>query len=397
MLTCLASYADNSISVGDIEITANGTNTIAISATSGDFYGIQFDIKLPIGFTLASSGGDVTVTTTSSSLLNDFESASYSTSNAKTITYRIVAYGYTKAKNSSGNLCNLTINGNSSVLGNYTGTITNISLANSSYASEALSDISFQITAKAETIVELSETSTGNPAATNNRVHVTRSLTANQWSTFCLPFSLTAAEVTSILGSDVKVATLESWSFKGDPESATSISLNFTNYDYSTSGLTGNKPYLVYPSTTISDFTTTEKKTTDYSTAASSVANYLYGTTNYDANFIGVFNKGTIAKYMLYISSNKFYRTTSTNTQIKAFRGYFNIGTVAQYTNSTTNSKLNIVVDGEATGILDVTKDQIVENSNVRIYNLAGQYVGQDENSLPAGIYIKDGKKIYIK
>lgn len=399
LLVNIGSYADNSISTNDLTITANSSNTMTIGTTIGNIYGIQFDVILPDGFTLdTSTTAGVTVTTTSNSILNNFTTASRAsyTSDGEN-KYRIMAYRTTESKSSGSDLCSLTINTAAGIIGSYSGKIENIRLVNSNIIGEDVPSIGFQITAKAETIVELSETNTTNPAAANNRIHVTRSLTANQWSTFCLPFSLTAAEVTSILGSDVKVATLTSWSFKGDPKNATSVSLNFTNYDYSTSGLTGNKPYLVYPSATISDFTTTEKKTTDYSTAASSVANYQYGTTNYDASFVGVFNKGTIAEYMLYISSNKFYRTMSTNTQIKAFRGYFNIGTVAQYTNSTTNSKLNIVVDGEATGILDVTKDQIVENSNVHIYNLAGQYVGQDENSLPAGIYIKDGKKIYIK
>jgi len=32
-----------------------------------------------------------------------------------------------------------------------------------------------------------------------------------------------------------------------------------------------------------------------------------------------------------------------------------------------------------------------------RIYNLNGQAVGNDEKSLPAGIYVKNGKKFMVK
>ena len=54
---------------------------------------------------------------------------------------------------------------------------------------------------------------------------------------------------------------------------------------------------------------------------------------------------------------------------------------------------INMNVKDEATGIDPVD----VRNERKAIYNLSGQYMGTDVNSLPKGIYIRNKQKVYIK
>lgn len=69
------------------------------------------------------------------------------------------------------------------------------------------------------------------------------------------------------------------------------------------------------------------------------------------------------------------------------------------YTDGTTQSADMATVNiafGSTSGIKTVNQNrrQFVDD---RIYNLSGQYVGKDEDKLPEGIYIINGKKQMIK
>lgn len=66
-------------------------------------------------------------------------------------------------------------------------------------------------------------------------------------------------------------------------------------------------------------------------------------------------------------------------------------------TDGTATAKPNIELtdlDGTTTGISGLDGDEPSNSVETRIYNIGGQYVGNDLSSLPKGIYIVNGKKV---
>lgn len=79
----------------------------------------------------------------------------------------------------------------------------------------------------ADTRTVLSELSTALPeAATGVDVRVKRTINANEWSTICLPFSMTAEQVTAAFGSGVQIGDITG----GDVDEETNgITANFAS------------------------------------------------------------------------------------------------------------------------------------------------------------------------
>ena len=82
---------------------------------------------------------------------------------------------------------------------------------------------------------------------------------------------------------------------------------------------------------------------------------------------------------------------------IKAYRGYFEILDFEENFNAGAN--INILVDGDATAIEGITINGRNMNTG-DVYTVSGMYMGRAENvmnTLPAGIYIVNNKKVIIK
>ena len=95
-----------------------------------------------------------------------------------------------------------------------------------------------------------------------------------------------------------------------------------------------------------------------------------------------------------FIYDNKFYYSNG-STNIKAFRAWLELGAVLD---KETDFEANVryVIDGEVTSIegLPSAADQ-----SGAVYTLKGQLVGYDVDmkTLPAGIYLVNGKKVIVK
>ena len=104
-----------------------------------------------------------------------------------------------------------------------------------------LSDVPFTVTigAPVEQRTILDETSTTAPeAATGVDVRVKRTIKANEWSTLCLPFAMTAAQVTAAFGDAVELGD-----FTGcDVDDTTNdIQVHFSNV----TAIEANHPYII--------------------------------------------------------------------------------------------------------------------------------------------------------
>lgn len=194
-------------------------------------------------------------------------------------------------------------------------------------------------------------------------VALTRTLVANKWNTFCVPFETELAG-TALEGATVKaVGTIEG---------------NVINLVDATK-IEAGVPYLVMP-TTGNIENPTFKSVTITEISAKEVGNTEY-------KFVGTYSpkkitKGEFGKIWGVTAEGKLAKINA-NTTMKGLRAYFVFPT------NTAAAKLNF--DGETTGINSIETEATI---NGKVYNLNGQYVGNSLNGLKKGIYVVNGKKV---
>lgn len=203
---------------------------------------------------------------------------------------------------------------------------------------------------------------TGSPV----NVKLTRSITAEKWSTIVLPFDLTAAQVTSTFGTNVKVAELAS----GDKEKLTFNTVTTMN---------ANKPYAILISST--DFPS------DFSEATINGVTIVSGTPTQDItnwNFVGTYTSGNIPTGSYFFQNNQLFYAEGTGNHIKGFRAYFTPKGVG------VRGFVGFSVDGQTTGIHSTLYDS-TNKGDGKIYSLSGQIVTAPQKGV---VYIVDGKKV---
>lgn len=211
------------------------------------------------------------------------------------------------------------------------------------------------------------ETISGNADKTVN-VNLTRTLKADVWNTFCVPFDVTVA------GSPLEGATIKQIASVEEKTDGAVI-----NFEDAPATLEAGKAYLVRTATAIVNptFNGVTVKNVD-PTNCSGNENYqligIYSPLNIDASLygkvFGINNQDKLAK-------------VKENTSIKGMRAYFLLA------NSATAAKLNF--GGELTGIDAVDNGEAVMTG--KVYNLNGQYVGNSLEGLKKGVYVVNGKK----
>lgn len=212
------------------------------------------------------------------------------------------------------------------------------------------------------------ETILGNADKTVN-VKLTRTLKADVWNTFCVPFDVTVA------GSPLEGATIKQIASVTEKDDGAVI-----NFENAPATLEAGKAYLVRTTTAIVNPTFNGVTVKDVDpTNCSGNANYqligIYSPLNIDASLygkvFGINNQDKLAK-------------VKENTSIKGMRAYFLLA------NSATAAKLNF--GGELTGIDAVDNGEAVMTG--KVYNLNGQYVGNSLEGLKKGVYVVNGKKV---
>lgn len=212
------------------------------------------------------------------------------------------------------------------------------------------------------------ETISGNADKTVN-VKLTRTLKADVWNTFCVPFDVTVA------GSPLDGATIKQIASVVEKTDGAVI-----NFEDAPATLEAGKAYLVRTAKAIVNPTfngVTVKNVNP--TNCSGSENYqligIYSPLNIDAslygNVFGINNQDKLAK-------------VKKDTSIKGMRAYFLLA------NSATAAKLNF--GGELTGIDAVDNGEAVMTG--KVYNLNGQYVGNSLEGLKKGVYVVNGKKV---
>ena len=212
------------------------------------------------------------------------------------------------------------------------------------------------------------ETISGNADKTVN-VKLTRTLKADVWNTFCVPFDVT------VEGSPLEGATIKQIASVTEKDDGAVI-----NFENAPATLEAGKAYLVRTATAIVNptFNGVTVKNVDPTNCSGNEKYQLigiYSPLNIDASrygkVFGINNQDKLAK-------------VKENTSIKGMRAYFLLA------NSATAAKLNF--GGELTGIDAVDNGEAVMTG--KVYNLNGQYVGNSLEGLKKGVYVVNGKKV---
>ena len=212
------------------------------------------------------------------------------------------------------------------------------------------------------------ETISGNADKTVN-VNLTRTLKADVWNTFCVPFDVTVA------GSPLEGATIKQIASVTEKDDGAVI-----NLENAPATLEAGKAYLVRTATAIVNptFNGVTVKNVDPTNCSGNEKYQLigiYSPLNIDAslygNVFGINNQDKLAK-------------VKKDTSIKGMRAYFLLA------NSDAAAKLNF--GGELTGIDAVDNGEAVMTG--KVYNLNGQYVGNSLEGLKKGVYVVNGKKV---
>ncbi|MBO5628697.1 MAG: hypothetical protein J5965_06425, partial [Aeriscardovia sp.] len=245
--------AQNSLSVSNIQLpkTDVATLTVNFQFDKADTYtGYQFDLELPeqLEFVLDENS---TVPKYEMGECHDDHTLS---TNMKDGVLTILASSMTTSplKATSGILLKFTIKAasNDLVIGTiYECSIKNIKITDGNGAKTELDASTFNVTISKYTILD--ETSTVAPTAkTGVDVLVKRTIKANEWSTICLPFEMSEAQVKEAFGDDVKLGDFTGYDVKDEGET---ITVNFT--DVTPTTIEANHPYIIKLSAPVTEFT----------------------------------------------------------------------------------------------------------------------------------------------
>lgn len=246
---------------------------------------------------------------------------------------------------------------------------------------ESLDDVNFMVNIS-EFRTILDETSTTHPVAeTNANVRVRRAIKANEWSTICLPFAMSEAQVKTAFGDDVQLADFKGYDVKDNGES---ISVRFADV----TAIEKNHPYIIKVGADVAEFTVDG---VDVDPEEEPMINF--GTKRKPKAFVGNYVAGTaIENGCLFLSDNKFWYSVGTTT-IKGFRGYFNFDDLLpDFEDNYAAARVMMMFndDDVVTGI----DASLSSKGERRYYNLGGQRISHPKKK---GLYIQKGKKLIVK
>lgn len=228
-------------------------------------------------------------------------------------------------------------------------------------------------------VFTLNDTLTGQTVATGDYAAalIVRTLTPGAWNTLCLPFALSASQVTELFGAGTQLREYtgcdvanKTFRFKA----VSSVEAGVAYLVKPTQAQTTYKKQLFVPSVKVTA-----------ATPKTSISTGGYG-------FQGVYQPYKLngdGSNLFLITGGRLVTPAVGKETMKGMRAYFIMPTTA-------NAKLFRVDlgDEEPTGIAAIDAQ---EEQDTKVYSLSGQHLGEDLQGLPKGIYIVNGRKIAVK
>ena len=383
--------ASDVLTVENVSLRQGAVATISVGGNfDTQFKGYQIDLELSDGVSLVlnesgkpvcENGFDGTDHTISSTVVSEGK-------------YRFVCVSTSNtALPQNGVLLNLKVTGDgASQVGDvFDGKVTAVEFTTLGTEVRELADASFTITV-VDPWIMLDENSAEMPSKSDGEtmVKVVRTINAGEWSTICLPFSMTEAQVKAAFGDDVQLAEYIEHEMN---DAATQLTVTFDNANLAEDGLMANYPYIIKTSQDIAEFTVDgvtidpdeEDAIAEYTNGRSGSRKEVYGT------FRGTYHAQTIVpENSLFLNGNQFWYSKGL-TKMKAFRAYFELKDVLVSVEGA-EARISLRIGGETTGIGAALTDNGHRADN-KLYNLNGQRIDKPGK----GLYVKGGKKIIIR
>ena len=274
-------------------------------------------------------------------------------------------------------------------------TLTEVNFSTTS-AEETLESVTFNITIDEpdDGRVLLDETSTTAPEASGEPVdvRVRRAIKANEWSTICLPFTMTEAQTKAAFGDDVQLAMFSDWSSEedeDDDEIIVGIEISFSSVDVA-DGIEANTPLLIKVTNKVDEFTV-DGVTIDPEEEPSVMIKHGTKKRDPESYMIGTYQAETVLDNLtLFLNGNKFWYSTG-KTKMKAYRAYFNIYDIlTEVEDAYAAVKMAIDVDGTTTHVEGIN----MNDGEGAVYDMSGRRVSKPSQR---GIYIVNGQKVLVK
>lgn len=198
-----------------------------------------------------------------------------------------------------------------------------------------------------------------------------RTLVADKWNTFCIPFNLSVADGKLC---DVEAEVREYDRMEGDV-------MMFKDAKEIVAG----RPYLIRPkgkNIELDQFANVRLTGPELEQSGDE-SFYMIGTYSNRT-----FSEEESSQY-LFLNANAEFKHPKPGTTMKGMRAYFYCSPVVHA------SQIKVGFTDNSTDINDIEQNNMQANSQ-RIYSINGSYIGTDKSALPKGIYIIGGKK-YIK
>lgn len=362
------------------------TNVSICMKNTAEIRSFQFDLYLPEGITaVKSSKGRIQGSLSAGRLPEeDMHSLTFSEHEGGVIRFLCDSeYGDTFTGN-DGEIATLQVNISGTMAdGDYPIVMKDMKLSEVDIANYYLADdIETTVTiGEADTRVLLDETSTTAPEASDGAVdvRVKRTIKANEWSTICLPFAMSADQIKEALGNNV---TWELASFNGytitedNDDNIIGITVKFN----SATSIAANTPCLIKVSDNVTEFTVDGVEI-----APIEEPKVIKGRGKMYGNYVA----GTELDYgCLFLSGNQFWYSIG-DTKIKAFRGYFDFRDYLTELEENYSSRIVMSFD-DATGITNTNST----NDTNEWYTVSGVKV---EKPVRKGLYINNGHKVVVK
>ena len=366
--------------------------------------GFTFYIQLPESFSFALNGDgnpDVQLSTlrTNSDQIDVFQPQIKDDGRLYVLAGVQEGDGYITEKDGEVVLVHITLPGNAAV-GDYTIVVAEPTVSPATGGSPkreiAAVETTLTIAEPADSRTTLSEDSISAPEASDGAVDVLvkRTINANLWSTICLPFGMTEAQMKEAFGNDVELADFVGCDVTYTDETEENVQSINVKFE-SVAAIEANHPYIIKVSENIAEFTaddviiSPDEASVDCDPYAYTVqvGKNKYETRYFYNSFVGTYvSNFFVPEQCLFLNGNQFWYSTGL-TKMKAFRAYFDFYDVLT---AVENYEVKMFVGGLETKVEGMNE----RNVQGTIFDLSGRKVTKPQQR---GIYIVNGKKAIIK
>lgn len=410
--TRLTATADNTLTLSDFTAEAGTQQTISVGMNNtASITGIQFDLVLPEGVTVAQEDGDYLIDISTDRTTYKNHSASYQMQADGSMRVVCTSLSNKTFKENSGNVIDITLDIASSISGgSHTITLKNIELATPELEKYKPSAVSATMTVSGGAYNYIAVDNGGNNVnksvasgddvtindtyqslsvtedIDNVNVSYSRTYKNTSWQAWYVPFGFT---LTSDIASRFSFAK-----FAGTYTEAGQFFITLVEMQEGDE-IKGHVPYFVQAK--MADSSNPQvlniSNTTLYATDASG---FKMLSAEKEIAIYGTYaKKVAAADDDWYAYGGGKYIKATTGQSLGAFRFYLTIRDREDnpYASTPNPIEIKVVVLGdEADGISGLNDDDN-DNENVTMFNLAGQPVGADYK----GVVIRNGKKVLIK